>query len=85
MLSRNVTVFDLQQFSESATHEDRPVEVVIGDITDPDSINRAGDVARNYSNITKARSMLGWSPEVDLADGISKTWQRFESVMRAAK
>ena len=46
---------------------------------------RAGDVARNYSDITKARSMLNWSPEVELAYGISETWQWFERAMGAAE
>lgn len=34
---------------------------------------RLGDVKRNYSDTTKARGRLGWSPKVALDDGLRKT------------
>jgi UDP-glucose 4-epimerase len=34
---------------------------------------RAGDVMRNYADTSKARDRLGWSPEVELADGLQRT------------
>lgn len=34
---------------------------------------RAGDILRMYSDTTKAQTLLGWVPEVDLKIGIEKT------------
>jgi len=34
---------------------------------------RAGEVVRNYSDISKARDVLGWQPQHDLATGLAKT------------
>jgi UDP-glucose 4-epimerase len=36
--------------------------------------SRPGDVRRNYSDIQKAKSLLGWQPRVDLTDGLAATW-----------
>lgn len=36
-----------------------------------------GDVARNYADITHAREVLGWSPEVDLISGLTRTVEWF--------
>ena len=40
---------------------------------------RAGDVRRNYSDISKAKKILGYDPQVELADGLEKTWRWFEA------
>jgi UDP-glucose 4-epimerase len=42
---------------------------------------RAGDVARSYSDVTKADRVLGYRPQVELADGISRTLTWFESAL----
>ena len=34
---------------------------------------RIGDVRRNFSDTTKAKTYLGWQPRIDLATGIKKT------------
>jgi len=34
---------------------------------------RAGDVARNYSDVSKAKKLLGWSNNVGIEEGINKT------------
>lgn len=34
---------------------------------------RAGDVARNYSDVSKAKEMLGWSNNIGVEEGINKT------------
>ena len=41
--------------------------------------NRAlsGDVNRNYSDISKAKRMLGFSPEFDLDRGLRNTFEYF--------
>ena len=38
---------------------------------------RKGEVRRNYSNITKARQMLGFEPKHDLKQGLEKTFMWF--------
>jgi len=38
---------------------------------------RLGDVARNYSDTTKARTRLGWQPTMPLSDGLLTTVQYF--------
>ena len=38
---------------------------------------RLGDVARNYSDTTKARTRLGWQPKISLSEGLLKTVQYF--------
>ena len=41
------------------------------------SESRLGDVRRNFSDTSKAKKMLGWSPETSLDNGIGKTLQYF--------
>ncbi|MGH9444803.1 MAG: NAD-dependent epimerase/dehydratase family protein [Terriglobia bacterium] len=40
---------------------------------------RRGEVLRNFSDIRKAREMLGYSPQTDLRIGLKKTWDWFRS------
>jgi UDP-glucose 4-epimerase len=38
---------------------------------------RAGEIERNYSLIDKARSRLGYAPQVSLEEGLRRTWEWF--------
>jgi UDP-glucose 4-epimerase len=38
---------------------------------------RVGDVTRNYSDTTKARTRLGWTPAVSLDEGLARTVRWF--------
>jgi UDP-glucose 4-epimerase len=40
---------------------------------------RQGEIQRNYSLIDKARSTLGYAPQVTLEDGLRRTWEWFAS------
>jgi len=40
---------------------------------------RAGEIIKNYSSIEKARRMLGWEPQILLADGLAETVDFFVS------
>lgn len=41
---------------------------------------RKGEIERNYSNIAKARKMLGYEPRVALKDGLRDLWQWYAGV-----
>jgi UDP-glucose 4-epimerase len=41
---------------------------------------RLGDVMRNYSDTSKAARMLGWTPEMEVPDGIERTLDWFFSL-----
>lgn len=41
------------------------------------SASRQGDVKRNFSDTSKAASMLGWRPEISLYDGLERTIKWF--------
>jgi UDP-glucose 4-epimerase len=51
----------------------REVRVVHGE-------TRLGDVKRNFSDISKARKVLGWAPRFELADGLRETFEYFKKV-----
>ena len=38
---------------------------------------RVGDARRNFSDTSKAKSRLGWSPSVELPDGLDRTFRYF--------
>jgi UDP-glucose 4-epimerase len=40
---------------------------------------RKGEVLRNYCDISLARKVLGYSPLVDLQEGLARTWEWFLS------
>ena len=40
---------------------------------------RQGEIQRNYSLIDKAKTVLGYSPQVELRDGLQRTWDWFAS------
>jgi UDP-glucose 4-epimerase len=40
---------------------------------------RQGEIQRNYSLIEKARKVLGYSPRVELGEGLERTWEWFLS------
>jgi len=40
---------------------------------------RQGEIQRNYSLIDKAETVLGYSPQVELRDGLQRTWDWFAS------
>ncbi len=44
---------------------------------------RQGDARKNYSNISKARALLGWEPRTSLRDGLGKTWAWFQGGLSA--
>lgn len=50
-------------------------EVAQQDVTTTWGPERVGDMARNYARVSKARTLLGWEPEVELNDGLLTTWE----------
>lgn len=45
---------------------------------------RAGEIRHNYCSIEKARRILGYSPKVELEDGLKRTWAWFTAQQREA-
>jgi len=41
---------------------------------------RRGEVTRNFATYEKAKKTLGFSPSVSLDEGLSKTWEWFQSI-----
>ena len=39
-----------------------------------------GEIVRNYSNISKAKSILGFQPEIEIKKGLSELWDWFSGV-----
>ena len=77
-------IFQIATYKETAVNEiaesvrsiveeetGRKVKVVHGDW-------RPGDVRRNYSDISKAKRMLGYEPAYDLGSGLKITFQYFK-------
>ncbi len=44
--------------------------------------SRRADIRRNYAVITKVGKTLGWSPEVDLEQGLALTWEWMKALGR---
>ena len=38
---------------------------------------RTGDLLRSVLDVTRARTGLGWEPEVDIKEGLTRTWEWF--------
>jgi UDP-glucose 4-epimerase len=48
--------------------------------TDPHyAPGRAGEVRHSLADVSRARNMLGWEPQVDLCEGLLRTVQSFDS------
>jgi UDP-glucose 4-epimerase len=41
---------------------------------------RRGDIQRNFSDVTKAVSLLRWQPRIKLLDGLEQTWTWFKGI-----
>ena len=41
---------------------------------------RKGEIKRNYSDITKAKNVLGFSPQVSIKDGVKSVYNWFKTV-----
>lgn len=66
------TETSIRELAESIIAETgREVKVDFGE-------KRVGDVVRSYSDITRAREELGWTPQVSLKEGLAATWKWFE-------
>lgn len=39
---------------------------------------RRGDIRHSYSGVRKAREQLGWTPQVQLEEGLAQTWAWFQ-------
>jgi len=65
------SVLELAQMIQKA-FPDRPIQIA-------HEGQRAGEIIKNYSSIEKARHILGWEPQISLADGLAETVEFFVS------
>jgi len=76
-------VFQIATFKETTVNEitDKIKELFESETGKKVSIlhgeTRLGDVKRNYSDISKAKRMLGFSPGYDLDKGLKNTFEYF--------
>lgn len=76
-------VFQIASSHETTVGEMAEQLVVVledNGVTDIEMINaeaRVGDVKRNFSDTSKAKSKLGWQPQVNLKNGLEKTINYF--------
>jgi nucleoside-diphosphate-sugar epimerase len=66
MLKLAETIIDLSGSKSRIVHRDLPVD----------------DPKQRQPDITRARTLLGWEPEVGLEDGLRRTLEYFRSVLR---
>lgn len=56
----------------------RMIQTISGQRADvSDAPFRQGDIRENYSEISKAQRLLNWKPEVNVAEGLTRTWEWF--------
>lgn len=60
------------------TKTNRKVKLIHGE-------TRKGDVKRNFSDISKAKKVLGWEPRVKLRAGLEETWVWFDANWKSGK
>jgi UDP-glucose 4-epimerase len=46
--------------------------------------SRSGEISRNFASAEKARRLLGFAPQLDLREGLARTWNWFSARDRSA-
>ncbi len=67
----NVIAENIKKIVEMETG--KTIEIIYGDF-------RTGDVKRSFSDISKAKRILGFNPKVDLSEGLKATFEWFTSI-----
>jgi UDP-glucose 4-epimerase len=79
-------IFQIATFQETTIDE---IGYIIKEIVEKETGKKAriihtnprpGDVFKNYSDISKAKNMLGYEPEFDLYTGLRKTFKYFKMI-----
>lgn len=65
---KGTPVLEIARLLQDAAHSDVPVEL---------APRRPGEQQESFVDVAKAREMLGWKPEVSLADGLAHTYSWF--------
>jgi len=65
---KGTPVLEIARLLQDAAHSDVPVEF---------APRRPGEQQESFVDVAKAREMLGWKPEVSLADGLAHTYSWF--------
>ncbi|HEY1952651.1 MAG TPA: NAD-dependent epimerase/dehydratase family protein [Gemmatimonadaceae bacterium] len=73
---RGTSVLDIARLLQKAVGSSVPIEF---------APHRPGEQQESFLDVSKARELLGWTPEVELAEGLSRTYQWFALQLAAAK
>jgi UDP-glucose 4-epimerase len=69
------SVLEIARLLQQAARSNVPIEF---------APRRPGEQQESFVEVTKARDVLGWTPEVSLADGLAKTYAWFAGEMSGA-
>ena len=79
-----IATFHESTVNEIAAHIQRLVERDSGSRVTIRRVDaRKGEIIRSYSDISKARSKIGYEPKVPLEEGLERTWAWFRDHYRA--
>ena len=65
---RGTSVVEIAKLLQQAAGKSVPIEF---------APHRPGEQQESFVEVSKAREVLGWTPEVSLAEGLGKTYQWF--------
>lgn len=54
-------------------------EIIGRDVQAIHEAERKGEIRRNYSNISKAKSLLGFQPKIKLKEGLKELWRSYST------
>src|SRR3954453_20333949 len=72
---KGTSVIDIARILQEAAGSNVPVDF---------APHRPGEQQESFVEVTKAREILGWAPEVSLSDGLGKTFQWFARQLSGA-
>jgi len=75
-------VFQIASGEETAINNlaEMVQEIIGSDLKITCKPERIGEIRRNYSNISKAKKLLGFNPQVELRQGLQRLWDSMKEV-----
>jgi UDP-glucose 4-epimerase len=70
------SVLEIAKLLQQAAGTDAPIEF---------APHRPGEQQESFVNVDKAKTVLGWRPEVELSEGLSKSYEWFAGRVAGAR